>query len=615
MKKMYFLITILFLLGIGTVKAQYTQLLNFTGPNGAEPFGSLITNANNTVLYGTAYLGGATHDSGCVFSIHADGSNYRDLLDFNGINGFGPNSPLTLIKGKLFGSANAGGAHDSGLIFSMDTNGGGFKDLFDFSGPNGKNPYNTLVFDSASGILYGVADGGLHHIGCIFSVDTTGGGFRDLYDFTLATGEYPLGLTLVGNKLYGTTLLGGANSDGLVFSVDTSGNGYKDMLDFNNTNGLEPYGVLTYSAGKLYGATAFGGANAYGLLFSIDTNGTAYKDLFDFKNTNGSQPEYAGGALILSGNTLLGTAYNGAAFDSGCIFSIGTNGSGYKDIFDFTGPNGAHPEGSLTLIGATLYGATAFGGPKHEGVIFAFDTSTPKAIAIKDSICKGSTALLYVSGISGASFAWSPGGGTTDSIYVSPASTTTYTVNMTQGITNYTNYLVVTVNPVPTASVTGTSIKCKGKTDTLTASGGTKYLWSNGSTQTTYFTGPINADSTITLVAYNSFGCTDTAHFTITVDTNCPTGINEVQNNKTVIQIFPNPNNGQFTIQLAKSHQLIANSSVEVYNMLGEKIHTAKLNSTSTQINLSNNASGIYLYRVLTETGNLVSEGKFTIQK
>ncbi|HXB12745.1 MAG TPA: choice-of-anchor tandem repeat GloVer-containing protein, partial [Bacteroidia bacterium] len=203
MKKIYFLISALFFLGLGTGKAQYTQLLNFNGPNGAEPFGTLIANANNTVLYGTAYLGGVTHDSGCIFSIHADGSNYKVLLDFTGPNGIGPNSPLTLIGGKLFGSANTGGANDSGLIFSMDTNGGGFKDLFDFSGPNGKNPYNNLVFDSNSGILYGIADGGLNHIGVLFSVDTSGGGYRDLYDFTIATGEYPLGLTLVANKFYG----------------------------------------------------------------------------------------------------------------------------------------------------------------------------------------------------------------------------------------------------------------------------------------------------------------------------------------------------------------------------------------------------------------------------
>ncbi len=159
----------------------------------------------------------------------------------------------------------------------------------------------------------------------------------------------------------------------------------------------------------------------------------------------------------------------------------------------------------MTLLGSTLYGATAFGGPSHQGVIYAFDTSVPKAIAVRDTICKGETALLYLSGISGANYSWNPGGGTSDSVYVTPASTTTYTVNAKQGITSYTNYLVVTVNPVPTASVTGTSVKCKGKTDTLTAGGGTSYLWSNGSTKSTYITGPINADSTITLVAYNSF--------------------------------------------------------------------------------------------------------------
>src|SRR5580693_3018911 len=81
---------------------QYTNLYNFTGVSGAEPFGSLILSGNT--LFGTAYLGGS-HDSGCIFSIDTNGNNYKDLLDFNGTNGINPNSPLTLSGGTLFGTA------------------------------------------------------------------------------------------------------------------------------------------------------------------------------------------------------------------------------------------------------------------------------------------------------------------------------------------------------------------------------------------------------------------------------------------------------------------------------------------------------------------------------
>jgi sugar lactone lactonase YvrE len=85
------------------------------------------------------------------------------------------------------------------------------------------------------------------------------------------------------------------------------------------------------------------------------------------------------------------------------------------------------------------------------------------------------------------------------------------------------------------------------------------------------------------------------------------------------ITVSPNPNNGLFKLVISpdsyRDGQLVIKNTVEVYNMLGEKIYTAKLNSSTSQIDLSNNANGIYLYRVLTETGTLVSGGKFIIQK
>jgi hypothetical protein len=88
-------------------------------------------------------------------------------------------------------------------------------------------------------------------------------------------------------------------------------------------------------------------------------------------------------------------------------------------------------------------------------------------------------------------------------------------------------------------------------------------------------------------------------------------GINELSN-LNIEKIFPNPSNSIFTMQ---SNKVEINSIVEIYNMLGEKIYTAKLNPTLTQIDLSNNADGIYLYRVLTENGDLISAGKMVIQK
>jgi GH25 family lysozyme M1 (1,4-beta-N-acetylmuramidase) len=92
-----------------------------------------------------------------------------------------------------------------------------------------------------------------------------------------------------------------------------------------------------------------------------------------------------------------------------------------------------------------------------------------------------------------------------------------------------------------------------------------------------------------------------------------PLSVQNITDNYNV-KVFPNPSsNGKFAVEIKNYGLGITN--VEVYNMLGEKICTAKLDPINTQIDLSHNPSGIYLYRVLTETGGLISEGKMLIEK
>jgi len=92
-----------------------------------------------------------------------------------------------------------------------------------------------------------------------------------------------------------------------------------------------------------------------------------------------------------------------------------------------------------------------------------------------------------------------------------------------------------------------------------------------------------------------------------------PTGINSTTATDEDVKVFPNPSTGVFQIQ-ANSYQLMANSQLEIYNVLGEKVYSSQINSTHTQIDLSDRAHGVYLYRVLTESGSLVSSGKLVIE-
>lgn len=88
---------------------------------------------------------------------------------------------------------------------------------------------------------------------------------------------------------------------------------------------------------------------------------------------------------------------------------------------------------------------------------------------------------------------------------------------------------------------------------------------------------------------------------------NLVTGINEISNNDGDIKVSHNPSNGIFNITLQNPTRKY---NVIVYNMLGQEVYTAPLNLTTSQIDLSNNPTGLYLYRVISKDGNLLGSGK-----
>jgi uncharacterized repeat protein (TIGR03803 family) len=371
MKKLYVIIYSFVFLGVGTSYAQHATLLSFNDTNGKNPQGNLTLVKSK--LYGMAFAGGL-NGMGCIFSIDTTGGNYKDLFDFSGANGANPRGSLIISGKTMYGMTSAGGTNNDGRVFSIDTNGTNYTDLLDFNGANGNNPYGSLTH--VGNKLVGMTStGGAHSAGNIFSIDTNGAAYTDVLDFDTANGASPYGsLMLSGHKLYGMTYRGGANDSGCIFSIDTnSGSAYKDLFDFTSTKGYYPHGDLIQSGKKLFGMTWIGGSDNYGVVFSIDTNGgNSYKVLLDFDYTNGGQPQ---GSLTLSGNksVLYGMTFDGGLNTDGLIFLLDTNGSGYKDLFNFDGIYGTLPYGSLTLSGRNLYGMTAYGGDTY-GVIFGCDT-------------------------------------------------------------------------------------------------------------------------------------------------------------------------------------------------------------------------------------------------
>ena len=456
-------------------------------------------------------------------------AQYTNLLNFNDFNGIYPVGDLTLSGGLLYGMTPYGGAYDEGCIFSMDTNGGLYMDLHDFNDTNGAIPYGSLIHSGSR--LYGMTStGGTYDSGCVFSINTSGGGYTILHYFTDTNGAFPHGdLILSGRTLFGMTSAGGRHDSGCIFSIDTDGSSYRDLHDFRDTNG-HPYGSLTWVNGKLFGMASYG----------------EYK-----------VPVHIGDSTI---------------YDSGCIFSIDTNGSNYKVLYNFTGPYGAYPWGSLMLLKDRLYGMTSAGGGYHKGCAFSIDTNG------------GGYSYLY--SFQGIANGANPHG---SFIYAS--------TNLLYGMTSRGG------------------VNDSGCIFTLDTNGGRfKDLFNFKDTSGIYPHGSL-ALSGSSLYGMAEYGGRYNIGVVFKVDTNNYryTAINEVRTSSGTISVYPNPNNGIFTIQ---SSIVSGRSVVEIYNMLGEKVYTEAQSQgyKNTTINLTGQPNGVYLYRVVSDNGGVVGEGKMVIR-
>ncbi|MDF2452949.1 MAG: hypothetical protein K0S26_2453 [Bacteroidota bacterium] len=128
------------------------------------------------------------------------------------------------------------------------------------------------------------------------------------------------------------------------------------------------------------------------------------------------------------------------------------------------------------------------------------------------TICAGETASLTANGAT--SYTWDTGANT-NTLNVSPVLTTTYTILGTSGTCSGSNTAVVTVNSVPSITVTSTSI-CPGQSATLTASGATNYTWMPGGQLTLSITDNPSTTTIYTVTGANGT-CTNTANGTISV--------------------------------------------------------------------------------------------------
>src|SRR5579875_479413 len=191
---------------------------SFNGQDGAFPYACVIE-AKDGALYGTTY-GGGTNGAGVVYKVNPDGSNYQVLHNFNSQDGVYPYF-AGVIQGRdgaLYGTTAGGGAHDSGVVYKLNPDGSNFQVIHSFSAPydmNGDNSDGSHpragVIQGSDGALYGTTEfGGALNYGVVFKLNTDGSNFQMLHSFTYGyyEGAFPYGGVIQGKdgNLYGTNL-------------------------------------------------------------------------------------------------------------------------------------------------------------------------------------------------------------------------------------------------------------------------------------------------------------------------------------------------------------------------------------------------------------------------
>jgi len=195
--------------------------------------------------------------------------------------------------------------------------------------------------------------------------------------------------------------------------------------------------------------------------------------------------------------------------------SVALNASGGATYDWSTGASGSSSITVSPPVGITSY-TVSDNTPNCMAAAISRVTVNPLPIVMVNSatICAGDPpASLMATGAS--TYLWSDGS-TANPLRASPTTTTTYTVIGTSVAgCLFTAVATIVVNPLPVVTVNSTSI-CEGLSTTLTASGASSYLWSNGSNANPLIVSPTRT-TPYTVIGTDANNCSSNGSGNVTV--------------------------------------------------------------------------------------------------
>ncbi len=618
-----------------TLGGTISTLTNFDTVNGANPYGSLIQGTDGKLYGSTVVTGGKGY--GTTF-VSSTGGSLNTLVHFNKTNGASP------YLGNL----------DEVMSASIATHLTCTGDSLDAIVLGGVTPFTyTWSNGATTSYIHNLTTGGTYTVtvvdnrGITVTATTTISSYTVLYATTSVTTNVTC---YGGNNGSASSTVGGGTAP-YTYSWTGGGNG-------SNVSGLTA-GSYTLSVSDNKGCSATSSVNITqptqiivtpSVTSNVNCNGNA--------NGSGSVSAVGGtGAYTYSWNPGSGTnasqsglsanMYTVTVTDSrGCTGSATVNitqpallvatatitaniscfgnndGSASSAVSGGTSPYtyswsnsqtttsiSALSQGSYTLSVTDVNGCAASSSititEPNQLNVSANVTSNIHC----NGINTGSAVSIVSGGTSPYTYSWSNSQSTLNIIGLSAG---TYTVNVTDNNGCAGTAGVTITQPATALTATADSISasagCNGSAWIIPA-GGTApytYLWTTGGQTTDSIQNQCSGTYCYTVTDGN--GCTSSACVTIKL----ATGVNGITN-KTGVSIYPDPNNGNFTITLAGS----GNSLLSICDEMGREVYKhiidpAIPDSTLT-INLSNLPSGVYLAKITTGTG--VVNQKLVIQK
>jgi hypothetical protein len=233
-------------------------------------------------------------------------------------------------------------------------------------------------------------------------------------------------------------------------------------------------------------------------------------------------------------------------------------------------------------------------------------------------VCAGDTSQLQALAYGGTwtyTFEWTsdPAGFTSTEAepMVYPNENTTYFCEVDDGENTVSGQTTVSVNPLPVVDLGEDTTVCENEVVTLDAENpGASYLWSTGETTQTIMvdtTGIGFGSVEVWVEVTTAESCMKSDNIIIQFD-DC-TEVIEIADNWT-IDIFPNPSNGQFAIELnSKSNEPV---QMRIFNAFGSEVYresNMSVNGSMSKIlNLKDVHKGIYFLNLQGDGVNIIKK-------